>query len=26
KYPLPTKIRMSRDNLTLKIVIKSRQI
>ncbi|MBK2109552.1 lipoprotein insertase outer membrane protein LolB [Francisella tularensis] len=26
KYPLPTKIRMSRDNLTLKIVIKSWQI
>ncbi|MBK2356318.1 lipoprotein insertase outer membrane protein LolB [Francisella hispaniensis] len=25
-YPLPTKIRMSRDNLTLKIVIKSWQI
>ncbi|MDE4972331.1 lipoprotein insertase outer membrane protein LolB, partial [Francisella tularensis] len=26
KYPLPTKIRMSRDNLTLKLVIKSCQI
>ncbi|APC90848.1 MULTISPECIES: lipoprotein insertase outer membrane protein LolB [Francisella] len=26
KYPLPTKIRMSRDNLILKIVIKSWQI
>ncbi|MDE4998836.1 lipoprotein insertase outer membrane protein LolB, partial [Francisella tularensis] len=26
KYNLPTKIRMSRDNLTIKIVIKSWQI
>lgn len=26
KYPLPTKIRMSRDNLILKIVIKSWQV
>lgn len=26
KYPLPTKIRMSRDNLTIKIFIKSWQI
>ncbi|MDE5037878.1 outer membrane lipoprotein LolB, partial [Francisella tularensis subsp. holarctica] len=26
KYPIPTQIRMSRDNLTLKNVIKSWQI